>query len=529
MAVLSAEAVAQILYQAGWRGDDLVKMVAIGKRESGYKTDARRTDNPGGSTGDFGLFQINYTNWNTVRQALGLQSNDISQLLDPVINAKAALILYQRAGNKLSPWAAGPGGWNASGDPLYGTNYGAASQAVQRAQSQGLLGQNWSNTGSSSGPTGTAASNQATAGGPFSLPPDAKLVNNGYGIFAVFDVGGVNIFYSVDWWSGSVQIDQSKVEHVTADWWSSQNFVDGGNAEELRDMGTTFGTFKEFFDSIVGQVMGYTNPAKDDPDVLRVLAEFASRPDMTAAELQNKLQATTWFQQHTQDELAWNSLGDAERQKRRDEMAAKMAQTWYQFTGESVAPDDPRILNYLEDVSSGKMGIGNWTETIVKPAATDIAESPWSRQLVDEQKAQKQTGIDVENTAQRVLDLSRRWGLQWSPAQAQDWARRIVNNDASEADVLQTMKDQAAVLYPWKQPDQETGTAAQPWIDTYNRVMEQTTDLFNPKVQAALSAGQPVWEFEKSLKKTSSWLNTKNAREEMVSTVAEAGRRLGFV
>jgi hypothetical protein len=58
--------------------------------------------------------------------------------------------------------------------------------------------------------------------------------------------------------------------------------------------------------------------------------------------------------------------------------------------------------------------------------------------------------------------------------------------------------------------------------------MEREADLFNPKIQSALSAGQPIWEFEQSLKKSSEWLGTKNAREELVSTVAEAGRRMGF-
>lgn len=526
MAVLSPEQVAQVLYQAGARGDVLTGLVAIGKRESGYKSDAHRTDNPGGNTGDYGLFQINYVNWPGIRQALGL-GPDINQLLDPVVNAKAALYLYQKGG--WSPWSAGPGGWTSGADPWYGTNRQAAAAAVQRAQQQGLLGQDWSNTGATQGPSGgTGTPGADAAGGPMTLPPDAKLYNNGFGVFAVFDIGGVNISYAVQWWNNSVTIDQSKVQNISAEQWQALGAVNGGDAEELRDLGQAFGTYKEFFDSILGQVLGYTNPAKDDPDVLKVIAEFASRPDMTSAELTNKLQATTWYQQHTQGELEWNSLGEAEKQKRRDAVAAQMSQQWFSFTGEAVLSDDPRLANYLEDVASGKMGLGAWTENVVKAAALDNPTSPWARQITDEQKAQLQPGIDMENTVQRIKDLARRWGVQWSEGAYQDWARQITSNGKSDADVLQALQAQSQVLYAWKDPTMETSTAAAPWVETYKRVMEREADLFNPKVQSALSAGQPIWEFEQTLKKSQEWLNTKNAREELTSTVAEAGRRMGF-
>ena len=134
---MSAEEVAQVLYGAGFRGDDLVQMVAIGQRESGYRPEAHRTNtDPAKMVGDFGLFQINYTNDTpAMRTAIGM--TDRSQLLDPEINARAAFYLYQRGG--LQPWTAGAGGFHADGDPSYGTAVAAARAAVDRAQSSGLL------------------------------------------------------------------------------------------------------------------------------------------------------------------------------------------------------------------------------------------------------------------------------------------------------------------------------------------------------------------------------------------------------
>jgi len=150
MATLSAEQVAKYLYDAGFRGEDLVKMTAIAKRESGYDPAAHRSDQPKEKlSGDMGLFQINYTNWSKIQAALGLTSK--SQLFDPAINARAAKVLYDGGG--LSPWSMGPGGWTKGGDPLYGTNVTTARTAVNK-----FLG----NPGAYSASTGSTSTGQTT-------------------------------------------------------------------------------------------------------------------------------------------------------------------------------------------------------------------------------------------------------------------------------------------------------------------------------------------------------------------------------
>jgi hypothetical protein len=128
MATLSAEQAASHLYDAGFREPDLSKMVAIGHRESRYKTDAHRTDQDKSKlSGDRGLFQINYIHDKNLMQA-GI-INGKSDLMDPAKNAAAAFYLYKQGG--LQPWAAGPGGWQGNGDPLYGTDYGKAQTATK--------------------------------------------------------------------------------------------------------------------------------------------------------------------------------------------------------------------------------------------------------------------------------------------------------------------------------------------------------------------------------------------------------------
>lgn len=526
MPALSREETAQILYQVGFRGNDLVNFVAIAGRESGYRPDARRTNNPGGQTGDFGLFQINYKNFEALQKAGIMRSP--ADLLNPVTNARAAKFLFDSGG--YSPWGAGPGGWQQGGDPLYKTNVNAAKQAVDNAANRGMLGADWSAGGSGpSGPGGQPMSDPGTGrSGPFTLPSDAKLYNNGFTVVAVFEVApGVRIGYSVNWTDGSVQFDPNKQTFVSPQQWAEMGVLDAGNAEELRSFSGTWNSYQQFFDRLLDETFGKNNPARSDAGVLRVLAEYAGRPDMTEAELRNKLQATDWYQSRTQGELEWNSLGDAERQKRRDDVAGRMSDDLFSIAGVRVDPSDPRILNYLEDVSSGKVGYGSWMSQMKTQALAD-SESPESRRLRDEQEQQRQRGVDVENTAQRVRTLAQRWGVTWDAGTYQSVASKIVSNEMSEADVIEMMKDQAQVLYPWKDRELETQTAAMPWVETYKRVMEKEGSLTNPQIQAALTSGAPVWDFERQLKRSTDWLGTRNAREEMYSTISEIGRRMGF-
>jgi hypothetical protein len=502
---LSQDQVRQILQQAGWSGNDLETMLAIGGRESGYNPAAHRTDNPGGNTGDYGLFQINYVNFPFLQKAIGITS--MNDLLDPLTNAKAALALKNQAGN-FSPWNAGPGGFNAAGSPTYGTSM------------QG-------------GTVPTPALSNTTPTGTFKLPSDAVVYNIGgtWDVYATFDVGGAKISYKIPP-NGAVDYSDKPPQVISQADWDAQNMVDGGDATELGAVTQSFGSFSAFFGSITTQVMGLNNPAKDDPEVKRVLATFAGRPDMSPAELQNMLEGTTWWKTRTTGQLEWNGLADGEKQKRRDDTAAQMADQWTQFTGEVVTAGDPRIQNYVEKVASGEMGMGAWTEAVVKPAALAHENSPYNRQISDEQKAEKQPGIDKENTAMRIRQTLGDWGVQWSEGTIQDWAGKIVNKDASDDDLMNTVKDQAQVAYAWKPRDMSTKDAAAPWLETYNRVLEKSGDITTPDVQKALTGtdGQatPVWQFEQDLKRSSAWLDTKNARDSLTTMAGSVGKIMGF-
>jgi len=519
---------AQVLYMAGFRGDALWKMVAIAGRESGYRPAAHRTDqNPSEMSGDRGLFQINWIHDDRLIRA-GI-INSPQDLFNPVIAARAAYFLSsggeEAALGQL--WGAGPNGWNGQGNYLYGTNPQAAQAAVNEARESGVLTQTWSPGGSI--PSFPSGPGQGV--GPVELPRDAQLVRTEKGLFAVFNLGhGTFIWYTIPN-DGSVEFDHSDVVKM-----SNAKFrekyprgIDGGSALELGPITDEWGTYRSYWENVLIEVIGLRNPARDDPGVRRVLAMYAGRPDMSEAELRNRLEATRWWNQRTEQELAWNDLSAAERNKRMNDTAVQMAQVWFQLTGQQAELSQFRSGQYLEKIASGRMSIDMWAETIVKDRAENMPNSPWSRTLRDEREAKRQRGVDIENTQNQIRDTLNTWGLRWNDKTIEDWARKIMSKKASDDDLLQTVQDQAVVLYPWKDREIDTRTASQPWVQAYSTLMEKEGTLFTPQIQKALQQGQSAWDFEQELKRSEEWASTQNGQRSIDETISEVGSMFGYV
>lgn len=124
---LTGAQIAQLAYNAGFRGQDLVDVVAIAGRESHGSTAAF---NGNASTGDlsYGLMQINMKGslGPANLKRFGITSNE--QLFDPQTNLNAAYVLYQANSNTLRAW----GGYKGKSN-TYATDPTAAAAAVRAA------------------------------------------------------------------------------------------------------------------------------------------------------------------------------------------------------------------------------------------------------------------------------------------------------------------------------------------------------------------------------------------------------------
>jgi hypothetical protein len=96
---MNAEEIGDLLYQVGFRGEQLATMIAIAFAESDGNP---RAHNPDATTGDnsYGLFQINMLDTEDMmmgeerRERYGLSSDE--ELWDPMVNARIAYDFVQR-------------------------------------------------------------------------------------------------------------------------------------------------------------------------------------------------------------------------------------------------------------------------------------------------------------------------------------------------------------------------------------------------------------------------------------------------
>lgn len=388
---------------------------------------------------------------------------------------------------------------------------------------------------------------------PFQVPKGGVLLTVN-GIFqqvvypAVWDLanGGKNNTWIVYRMNPNAQYDLSGLQRVdiSSAQWDAQykdHTVLAGDASELDSVAKTYGDFATFWKWIVDTHLGANEAAKQDSGVLKVMAQLAARPDMSDAEIQNLLQTTDYWKTKTQSQLDWNDLSPAEQQKRTDDASAQLQDQFFQLVGRKInmtdgaihltAPDINNLQWWAQQVASGAKGMNDAVTTWIKAEATLEPESPWSRTLRNEKENQLQRGNDVENQTAKVQDMANQWGVQMSAQTMGQWGQDIISKKSSDADLLAYLKQQSSILYPWKAqiaPDMTTKDAAQPWLQTWERVMETPGDILNPKVQDALSKGTPVWQFEQDLKKNPAWTQTKNAQQTMETMLGEVGRKFGF-
>lgn len=367
------------------------------------------------------------------------------------------------------------------------------------------------------------------AGEKYKVPADAVLYTvNGMPALVISLGDGVYIKYN----AGRVpdlDLTNIPVHNVSTQEFARLNVVDGGDATELDQIARNFGSYSTWWDHIVSTVFPPNSRAAHDPAVRRIIAEMAGRPDMSPAELQNRLNATPWYQGLTDQAQKYNQATDGQKKQMVAEEAAQLADYWQRNVGTAVDLNDPRIQALALQVATGKRGEGSvlWEDII--PVARQNTESPRSQQERDSQESQLKRGNEVENKSTEVQDLYHRWGVSVSPNTINQWANDITTGKKSEADLLSTLQGQSKVLYPWKDPQLETLTAAQPWLDTFQRVLEKPSKgIQDSVIQQALNNGTPLWQFERQLKDRPEWLTTKNAQDDVSSAMTQVGRTMGF-
>ncbi len=370
-----------------------------------------------------------------------------------------------------------------------------------------------------------AVGGMAATGGIFTAPTGGTVykVSETGESYVVYNIGSAKTAFHLT--SGINTSGLTQGGSISQSQWDQMSIVMGGEGAELSALAGQ--DFNVWLEQQLITLFGQNNPARNDPGVQAVIAELIGRPDMDPAELQNRLKATAYYQSMTQAQMAWNDLPEAEKGKQRDDQAQRMIDTIFAETGLTVDQNDPMVQAWLEDLASGKVGYGAFTAE-VRRRALENPESPWAQTIRDEEESQRQRPFDIENMTLNVKKLFQQWGVPVTAGTAAQWARDIVEMRQSEDDLLNTVKQQAQVMFATKPPDMDTTTWASPWMSTYGRLMEKEVDLSNKDIQKWLTNGTPVFEAEQELMGRPEWMGTKNGVNSMANAVAGLGNLMGF-
>jgi hypothetical protein len=159
-------------------------------------------------------------------------------------------------------------------------------------------------------------------------------------------------------------------------------------------------------------------------------------------------------------------------------------------------------------------------------------------------------GSEIDGLAGSVQDMidkyKEAYGIDPSSSFKYNAVRDVVGSTDRQgalSNLEQQLKEQAQVLYPSLKEKIDAGmtvrSIADPYISSYSRLMEtdaMNIRLDNKYIQGALSArndkGEYVMpsqdEFARSIRSTEEWLNTKNAKETMLSAADSVLKSFGF-
>ena len=365
------------------------------------------------------------------------------------------------------------------------------------------------------------------------IPSDLVILNvPGVGQFVGYEIApGV-----WGYWDGAGidRVNNAQVYTVDSATWEGLSSVRLGDIGELDELEAGYGTFKEFITEQAYRA-GIAQGALTDEVVARVFLETIADPALllpeNAALLAGKLQESEWFKTRTTRQRQWNdgSLSPADKQQFIEEEISNLKAEVYRYLGANVPFNDPRLREWAEKIASGATSISTIINSEIKPMAEGLPDSPWSRTLRDEDRAQLQRGVDYEDEAARIRAKANRWGVTMSEDDLLEWGRKVTENIMSQDDITEYLKDQAQALYPWKARELETAAAAAPYIQAFNSTFEVSgTDLFSDEIQQAMQSGKTVTDFAQELRNTDRWLTTENGRDSVLSIGSQVARTMGF-
>ena len=286
--------------------------------------------------------------------------------------------------------------------------------------------------------------------------------------------------------------------------------------------------------------------AAQDPSMQRLFAgipqgEFLlPNGEMDVLALETAYRQTDYYNSTTNKARQWGQSSDAERSVQVANELSTIAEMWRLYTGQNVTlpdtmaelDDNPVFKGWLTkayQLAQGNINQATLLNKWLHPIAEQIEGSPWSRRLLEEERAGKQEVIDLETKKGEIRDVGNRYGLSLSNEMVTKYGNDIINNELSDEELEQKLDEQSLVLYPNKPIGMDWVTYADPWRRVHAELYETSMpDHTDSDLAKALADGSSLSDYRTTIRKTNRWLGTENARDSLISELSLAGRRMGF-
>jgi len=367
---------------------------------------------------------------------------------------------------------------------------------------------------------------------------DLFRVNDGR-IYAIAETGGGVTYYSLVSPEQRVKSDE-RATFVTNGEWETLTANAGWHEWEQG------GDIRELLGSVGEAGRGLGPEAMGDAGVVKTLLELASGQFMgedgqlSQLKLTDALFQTEYFQQTIEQERAYNSMTEVQRDNEILNKAGTIVGLWRMYLGESLTlpgsleelRSNPAFAGWYQQaelLAKGMISRTRLINTWIQPEALKNDQSPWSRTLEQEDRQQNQEQIDVETKRGEVRDLADGYGLSLSDEELMGYGQQLVDNDLSLDELEEKIDAQSVAFYGYKPPGMRWTTYADPYRRAKMELHEVALpDHTDEGLQEALQDGISLREYKKNLRSDSVWPTTTNGRNTIMNAFGFAGRNMGF-
>ena len=183
-------------------------------------------------------------------------------------------------------------------------------------------------------------------------------------------------------------------------------------------------------------------------------------------------------------------------------------------------------------------------KTTVQETTGGFSEKDWTLGYLS---AKIPTDVDLQGASgvaqDMIASLSEAYGVKLSPALAYDSVRDIIQGKTDADGLEQVFKEQAKILFPHLSDKIDAGLNPRKIADSYIantvNILEKgptSVDMFSPEVKQALTykdaAGNYALptsdEHARMLREKPEWLDTRNAKQSLMSAADGILRQMGF-